>query len=183
VSPSRPLRRGALRAPLLVAAVLIVAFLSRCGSGGGSAQPAGPVSARVTRVVDGDTIDVSMPDGAEEAVRYIGIDTPETVKPGTPVQCGGPKAHRVNERLVGGRTVTLRFDAERRDVYGRLLAYVYLSPNRPGERPLFVNAELARRGLARTLTIPPNDSFAPLFARLAGRAGVRGRGLWGRCAL
>jgi micrococcal nuclease len=141
------------------------------------------VSAKVTHVVDGDTIDVAMPDGSHEAVRYIGIDTPETVKPGTPVQCGGPRAHAVNERLVGGRTVTLRFDAERRDVYGRLLAYVYLPPSDPGGRSLFVNAELARRGLARTLTIAPNDSFAPLFARLAARAGVSGRGLWGRCPL
>jgi micrococcal nuclease len=170
--------------------------LSRCGSGnggdtgarrGGSAEPRGPVSVNVIRVVDGDTIEVRMPDGDDEDVRYIGIDTPETVKPGTPVQCGGPRAHDVNERLVGGRTVTLRFDAERRDVYGRLLAYVYVpqgdreSPN--GSRPLFVNAELARRGLARTLTIPPNDSFAPLFARLAARAGAAGRGLWGHCAL
>jgi micrococcal nuclease len=162
--------------------VLVVAALSRCGDDQGS-EPRGPVTARVTHVVDGDTIDVAMPDGSEEAVRYIGIDTPETVKPDTPVQCGGPRAHDVNERLVGGRTVTLRFDEEPRDVYDRLLAYVYLPGAGPGGRPLFVNAELVRRGLARTLTIPPNDSFAALFARLAERAGVRGRGLWGHCAL
>jgi micrococcal nuclease len=178
------MRRGALRAPLFTAAVLVALALSRCGiDRGGSEEPAGPVSAKVTHVVDGDTIDVELADGGDDTVRYIGIDTPETVKPGTPVQCGGPEAHQVNERLVGGRTVTLRFDAERRDVYGRLLAYVYLPPDRPGGRPLFVNAELARRGLARTLTIPPNDSFAALFARLADRAGVRGWGLWGRCPL
>jgi len=150
-------------------------------NGDGSAEPPGPLTARVTHVVDGDTIDVDLSDGSDETVRYIGIDTPETVKPGTPVQCGGPRAHEVNDRLVYGKTVTLRFDAERRDVYGRLLAYVYLP--RAGGRPLFVNAELARRGLARTLTIPPNDSFAPLIARLARRAGVHGRGLWGRCPL
>ncbi len=174
-------RRGALSAPLFIAAVLVAVSLSRCGSGSNSSEPSGPLTARVTHVVDGDTIDVRLADGDEETVRYIGIDTPETVKPGTPVQCGGPRAHEVNDRLVYGRTVTLRFDAERRDVYGRLLAYVYLP--RPGRHPLFVNAELARRGLARTLIIPPNDSFAPLFARLAGRAGVRGRGLWGRCPL
>jgi micrococcal nuclease len=173
------MRRGALRAPLFIAAVLIALNLSRCG-GGDHAEPSGPLTAHVTHVVDGDTIDVSI-DGDDDTVRYIGIDTPETVKPGTPVQCGGPEAHEFNERLVGGRTVTLRFDAERRDVYGRLLAYVYLP--RPGARPLFVNAELARRGLARTLTIPPNDSFASLFARLGDRAGVRGRGLWGSCPL
>ena len=181
---TRPTRRGALKAPLLIAAVLIVVAGSRgCDSGGGPDEPRGPASAEVTHVVDGDTIDVRMLDGEEESVRYIGIDTPETVKPGTPVQCGGPKAHAVNEQLVGGRTVILRFDAERRDVYGRLLAYVYLPAAAPGGRPLFVNAELVRRGLARTLTIPPNDSFADLFARLAAAAGAAGRGLWGRCPL
>jgi len=157
--------------------------LSRCGtgSGGGSAEPQGPLRAQVTHVVDGDTVDVRLADGDEETVRYIGIDTPETVKPGTPVQCGGPRAHDVNERLVDGRTVILRFDEEHRDVYGRLLAYVYVPGEGRGGRPLFVNAELARRGLARTLTIPPNDSFAPLFALLAARAGAAGRGLWGSC--
>jgi micrococcal nuclease len=175
-------RRHATWAPLLVALTLIALSVSRCGTrDGGSVEPSGPLTARVTHVVDGDTIDVELADGSDETVRYIGIDTPETVKPGTPVECGGPRAHDVNERLVDGRTVMLRFDEERRDVYGRLLAYVYLP--RLGGRPLFVNAELARRGLARTLTIPPNDSFAPLFDRLATRAGVRGRGLWGSCPL
>ena len=177
-------RRGTLRGPLLIAVVLVVFTLSRCGERSHSpTEPAASVSAKVTRVVDGDTISVELPGADDEYVRYIGIDTPETVKPGTPVQCGGPRAHAVNERLVGGRTVTLRFDAERRDVYGRLLAYVFLPGQGPGGRPLFVNAELARRGLARPLTIPPNDSFARLFARLASRAGVLGRGLWGRCPL
>jgi micrococcal nuclease len=184
VTRPRSTRRGALGAPLFIAAVLIAVSLSRCGIyGDGSEEPRGPVQAKVTRVVDGDTIDVALQDGTDETVRYIGIDTPETVKPGTPVQCGGPKAHEVNERLVGGRTVTLRFDAERRDVYGRLLAYVYLPDETHRGRPLFVNAELARRGLARTLTIPPNDSHATLFAHLAARAGVRGWGFWGRCPL
>jgi micrococcal nuclease len=177
------MRRGALRAPLFIAVVLVAVAFSRCGGPGSSPEPRGPTTAHVTHVVDGDTIDVTLPDGDEDTVRYIGIDTPETVKPDTPVQCGGPRAHEVNERLVGGRTVTLRFDEEPRDVYGRLLAYVYLPGAGPGARPLFVNAELARRGLARTLTIPPNDSFARLFARLAARAGAAGRGLWGRCPL
>lgn len=176
--------RGGVRGALLVTAVLIAMVLSKCGGDSGTSSSAGgPTTARVLRVIDGDTIVVRLPDGATDDVRYIGIDTPETVKPGTPVQCGGPKAHEVNDRLVGGRTVTLRFDEERRDVYRRLLAYVYVPGESPGDRPLFVNAELARRGLARPLTIPPNDSFAPLFAGLARRAGVAGRGLWGRCPL
>jgi endonuclease YncB( thermonuclease family) len=66
------------------------------------------------------------------------------------------------------------FGVERRDVYGRLLAYVHL-----GHR--FVNGVLVRRGLARTLTIPPNDRYAPFLRRLEGGAARAGRGLWGTC--
>jgi micrococcal nuclease len=127
----------------------------------------------VTRVIDGDTIEVRI-DGRSEDVRYIGVDTPETVKPGTPVQCFGPQSSRFNHALLERRRVRLVFDAERRDVYGRLLAYVHLDGR-------FVNADLVRRGLARTLTIPPNDRFAPLFARLQRQAARAGRGLWGAC--
>jgi micrococcal nuclease len=143
--------------------------------GSGETGDTGPRIARayVTRAVDGDTIEVRL-DGELEDVRYIGVDTPETVKPDTPVQCFGERASHFDHRLVEHRRVRLLFGVERRDVYGRLLAYVYL-----GKR--FVNAELVRRGLARTLTIPPNDRFAPLFERLERRAARAGRGLWGAC--
>lgn len=135
----------------------------------------GPASAwaHVSRVVDGDTVEVRM-DGEEEDVRYIGVDTPETVKPDTPVQCFGPQASDFNHRLVEGERVRLVFGVERRDVYGRLLAYVYLDGH-------FVNAELVRRGLARTLTISPNDRFAGQLKRLEIAAARGGRGLWGAC--
>jgi len=128
---------------------------------------------RVTRVVDGDTIEVRI-GGGDEDVRLIGVDTPETVKPGAPVQCFGPRASRFTKHLLTGQRVRLVFGVERRDDYGRLLAYVHL-----GRR--FVNAILVRRGLARSLTIPPNDRFAPLFRRLELRASRAGRGLWGAC--
>jgi len=136
-------------------------------------EPPRSAWAYVVRAVDGDTIEVRL-DGELEDVRYIGVDTPETVKPGTPVQCFGPRAHRFNSRLVTHKRVRLVFGVERRDVYGRLLAYAYL-----GHR--FVNAELARRGLARTLTIPPNDRFAARFEGLQIAAARAGRGLWGAC--
>jgi micrococcal nuclease len=136
-------------------------------------EPAGSARAYVSRVVDGDTVEVQL-DGREEDVRYIGVDTPETVKPDTPVQCFGPQASHFNHRFVEGERVRLVFDEERRDIYGRLLAYVY----RDGH---FVNAELLRRGLARTLTIPPNDRFASRFERLQMAAARAGRGLWGAC--
>jgi len=136
-------------------------------------EPPRSAWAYVVRAVDGDTIEVQVA-GEREYVRYIGVDTPETVKPDTPVQCFGPQAHRFNARLVTHKRVRLVFGVEPHDVYGRLLAYVYL-----GQR--FVNAELARRGLARTLTIPPNDRFARRFQRLQNAAARAGRGLWGAC--
>jgi micrococcal nuclease len=156
---------------LLVAVAIVLARpWEQVHLGGGPPRRA---TAYVLRAVDGDTIEV-LTGGEREDVRYIGIDTPETVKPDTPVQCFGPQAHRFNARLVTHRRVRLVFGVERRDVYGRLLAYVYL-----GGR--FVNAELARRGLARTLTIAPNDRYAGRFERLQSAAARAGRGLWGAC--
>jgi micrococcal nuclease len=179
------MRRGSLRSLLLVAALLAAIGLSRCDTGDDDSAdsrfaPGKELPARVTDVVDGDTIEVLLSDGSEEDVRYIGIDTPESVKPDSPVECGGPRAGQVNERLVGGRLVLLKFDAEERDRYGRLLAYVYL-PHREGGLDLLVNAELVERGLARTLEIEPNTSLAELFSSLEASAGRAGRGLWGRC--
>ena len=163
----------------MMVGVAVVA-LAGCGSDDGAPTPSGrSVEARVVRVVDGDTIVASV-DDADAYVRYIGVDTPETVKPGTPVQCFGKRASAENHRLVDGRTVRLVFDREQRDDYGRLLAYVYTAAAGDG-RSRFVNATLVRDGYARTLTIPPNTAHAPLFDRLEARAGQSGRGLWGSC--
>ena len=120
-------------------------------------------------MVDGDTIHVRV-DGRRERVRYIGVDTPERAG------CYARAAWAFNSALVRGRRVDLRTDAERRDRYGRLLAYVYRRPD-----GLFVNAELVRRGFATILTIPPNLAQAELFARLERGARERRRGLWGAC--
>jgi micrococcal nuclease len=159
----------------VVALAIAAALILRPWEGGWlprGEEPAG-AHALVTRVVDGDTIEILL-DGRREDVRYIGVDTPETVKPDTPVQCFGRRASDFNHALVERRRVRLVFGVERRDVYGRLLAYVYL-----GDR--FVNASLVRRGLARTLTIPPNDRFAGRFRRLELGAARAGRGVWGAC--
>jgi micrococcal nuclease len=154
--------------------VVVVVALGGCGSSGGDEAALGhSARARVVRVIDGDTIEVSLA-GVEEDVRYIGVDTPETVKPGAPVGCYGPQASARNHRLVEGRMVRLVFDRERRDIYGRLLAYVHA-----GGR--FVNAALVRGGYARTLAISPNTAHASLLRRLQARAGRAGRGLWGAC--
>jgi micrococcal nuclease len=133
--------------------------------------------AEVVRVVDGDTIRVRL-DGRTERVRYIGVDTPESVKPGTPVQCYAKRAAAANAALVAGRSVRLVGDVERRDRYGRLLAYVYREPD-----GAFVNAQLVREGYARTLAIAPNMAHARQFAQLAQTARRSGRGLWGACGM
>src|SRR4051812_41213137 len=108
---------------LLAGLVLGDVHVPRWLGGAGSPLVAeGAASARLERVIDGDTI-VAQVDGREERVPYIGVDTPETVKPNTPVQCFGPQAHELNARLLGaaGTPLTLRFDRELRDRYGRLL--------------------------------------------------------------
>lgn len=166
------MRGGWLGSAVLVAVLAALLLRPWEGLDDGEQGPAVAV-APVTRVVDGDTVEVRL-GGEIEDVRYIGVDTPETVKPGAAVECFGPQASRFNQRLVEGKRVRLVFGAERRDVYGRLLAYVYLGPR-------FVNAELLRRGLARTLTIAPNDRFAERFDRLQTAAARAGRGLWSAC--
>jgi micrococcal nuclease len=157
--------------PWAVFAAALAALL--IGRGHDSSH-AGQLRGHVVRVVDGDTIKVRLDGGRTERVRYIGIDTPESVKPDTPVECFAKKASHFNASLVGGRDVTLRTDAEDRDRYGRLLAYVYADGR-------FVNRELVARGYARTLTVPPNVAHADEFARLARNARRAGIGLWQAC--
>ena len=166
-------------APWLVLFALLAAVGAGVldGLGGGGGPGAGArIAAVVTRVVDGDTVRVRF-GGRDEAVRYIGMDTPETVKPNAPVQCFGKAASAANHRLVSGARVELRLDAEPRDRYGRLLAYLYRRAD-----GLFVNAELVRGGFARTLTIPPNIGHAAELGALERRARADRRGLWGACA-
>jgi len=165
-----------MRRSLVLLAVSIAALAVAWTSRGGDAAPAGDRIGRVTRVVDGDTVVVAL-DGRTERVRYIGIDTPESVKLGAPVQCFAHRAAARNARLVARERVRLVLDAEPRDRFGRLLAYVYRV--RDG---LFVNAALVRDGFARTLTIPPNVRFAERFRALAAQARRAGRGLWSACA-
>ncbi|MEP6953705.1 MAG: thermonuclease family protein [Solirubrobacteraceae bacterium] len=159
---------------LVVIGVLVGRGLPHTGGDGGRRTTLG--AGAVVRVVDGDTIRVRL-NGRSERVRYIGVDTPESVKPGTPVQCYAERAAAANRSLVAGRRVRLVADAEERDRFGRLLAYVYREPD-----GAFVNAALVRYGYARTLTIPPNVAHREDFSRLAAEARHAGRGLWRACS-
>ena len=169
------MRRGSGFGSALLLVVAAVILLRPWEEGAGSGKPGPPAApAEVVRVVDGDTFEARI-DGEVEDVRLIGVDTPETVEPGAPVQCFGPQASGFAHRALEGRRVRLVFGVERRDAYGRLLAYAYI-------RHGFVNAMLLRRGLARTLTIPPNTRHSALFDRLELGAARAGRGLWGACS-
>jgi micrococcal nuclease len=121
--------------------------------------------------VDGDTIEVLIA-GATYKVRYIGVDTPETVDPRRPVGCFGREASERNRQLVEGKTVELEKDISETDKYGRLLRYVWVD----GE---MVNATLVREGYAVASTYPPDVKHQELFRSLQEEARDAGLGLWG----
>lgn len=126
--------------------------------------------AKVERVIDGDTIELT----DKRRVRYIGMDTPETVDPRKPVECFGKEASAENNRLVEGKTVELEKDVSEKDQYGRILRYVYVDG-------LFVNDYLVRQGFARVSTFPPDVAHESQFVAAEKEARENNRGLWSGC--
>ncbi len=125
---------------------------------------------KVTRVIDGDTIEIE----GGERVRYIGIDTPETVDPRKPVQCFGVEASNKNKELVEGKMVRLEKDITDRDKYNRLLRYVYVGD-------IFVNLELVKQGFAYSYSYPPDIKYQEQFLKAQQEAREAKRGLWNAC--
>lgn len=124
----------------------------------------------VQRVVDGDTI--LLANG--ERVRYLDIDTPETVHPNKPVGCFGPEAHKRNQELVENKYVTLQQSNTNKDQYGRLLRYVYVEN-------LFVNAVLVSEGYAFAKDYNnPGHLYNDLHS-LQQEAMENQTGLWKQC--
>ncbi len=97
--------------------------------------------------------------------------TPETVHPSKPVEHYGPEASKANKRLLLDKRVGIQYDVERKDRYGRTLAYVWMGNT-------LVNAWLVERGYARTMTIKPNVKYSKYFASLEATARKNGRGRW-----
>jgi micrococcal nuclease len=120
-----------------------------------------------TRAVDGDTIVLANKD----RVRLIGVDTPELHHPRKPVQYFADEAYRFTQKIAEGKTVRLEYDWQRRDRYGRLLAYVYLPDG------TFLNAELIRQGYGHAYTKYP-FKYLDEFRRLEREARETGKGLW-----
>jgi micrococcal nuclease len=165
------------RALCLFVALLAAVFVGGC-SHTSTPKTTGrpPGNATVERVVDGDTIIVHV-GGRRERVRFIGMDTPESVKPNTPVQCFAIAAsNRTKQLLPAGTPVRLVGDVEQRDKYKRLLAYVYRAKDN-----LFVNLSLVRDGYALPYTFPPNVAHTSEFVAAAADARQADRGLWSAC--
>jgi micrococcal nuclease len=182
--PSAGTHRGGARTTV-VALVAVLALLAAGAAVAvavvaGSGPPAGDRSAAgeatVDRVVDGDTLVVTVGD-ATETVRLIGIDTPESVARDRPDECFGAEAsHRLAELLPPGTGVVLTRDVEPRDLYDRLLAYVH----RPDDG-LFVNAALVAGGYAEAKDYPPNTTHRADFERAERAARRADLGLWSAC--
>jgi micrococcal nuclease len=170
--------RAALRSCLKTK---IIAFLKEqsqqkrtAGKAAGSPSPvpaADFAAVKVLRVVDGDTIEIE----GGQRVRYIGIDTPETVDPRKPVQCFGKEAAAKNRVLVEGQEVRLEKDISDTDRYGRLLRYVYVGDT-------LINELLVSEGYAHASSYPPDVKYQEKLRAAEEEARAEERGLWGNCA-
>jgi micrococcal nuclease len=160
-----------MRRTLAASALLLAACVSS-----NAAEPDVMGGAVVDYVIDGDTVDVVI-DGHDERVRLIGVDTPESVHPNVAPECFGAEASAyLRELLPEGTAVRLERDAEARDRYGRLLAYVY----RVGDG-LLVNLALIEAGYGDAVTFGDNEALLDLFRIAEVRARTAGLGLWGAC--
>lgn len=126
---------------------------------------------KVTRVIDGDTIEIE----GGERVRYIGIDTPETMDPRKPVQCFGTESSKKNKDLVEGKTVRLEKDITDRDKYNRLLRYVWLNDT-------LINLALVKGGFAYSYSYPPDIKYQDKFVTAQKEAREAKVGLWSACS-
>ncbi|MGI1805915.1 thermonuclease family protein [Exiguobacterium sp. TDN 0502] len=129
--------------------------------------------ATVERVIDGDTLKVRLADGKAESVRLLLVDTPETVKPDTPVQPYGNEASQfTKEALPSGTAIRLERDHSRTDRYGRVLAYVWY-----GDKML--NQELLRNGLARVAFVyEPDTRYVDVFEDIEQKAKEQKKNIW-----
>ncbi|MCY9399762.1 thermonuclease family protein [Bacillus haynesii] len=130
------------------------------------------ISAEVVNVVDGDTIDVRLKSGKQERVRFILVDTPETVHPKKGEEPFGREASDFTKKTLSGQKVDLKLGVQERDKYGRLLAYVYLKDG------TMINELLLQKGLARVAVFPPNTEFVDQFRDIEVQAKKEYKGIW-----
>ncbi|MCR8845311.1 thermonuclease family protein [Paenibacillus sp. SC116] len=129
------------------------------------------IAAKVTRVIDGDTIEVSF-DGKTEDVRLLLVDTPETKHRGKPVQPFGAETSAYAKKILDGKDIELEIDMSERDKYGRLLAYVWIDDR-------MFNELLLEKGLARVAYVyAPNVKHVDKFREIQDQARQSELGIW-----
>jgi micrococcal nuclease len=156
----------------LVPYLLILLFLSACSfSTSNNEIPENTIPATVDRVVDGDTLKVTLEE-REETIRLLLVDTPETKHPSKPVQPFGPEASDFAKNQLEGKKVGIEIDVSERDKYGRLLAYVWIGDQ-------MFNEMLLEEGLARVAYIyQPNVKYVDHFQKIQRQAQEEGKGIW-----
>ncbi|UHA72042.1 thermonuclease family protein [Paenibacillus sp. 481] len=155
---------------------LLLAFsllLGGCGASEEKETTAGRISAKVVKVVDGDTLDIQLENGqSNERIRLLLVDTPESVHPKKPVQPFGREASDFAKKKLQNRDVEVEFDVSERDKYGRLLAYIWVDGQ-------MFNEELLREGFARVAYVyPPNVKYVDQFREVQTEARKAERGIW-----
>ena len=168
----RPRSRGRLAAQWLAHAIVALTLgFAGVASGTIAAIEAGePLTGRVVRVIDGDTIAVRI-DKKVLTVRYIGINTRETKMPADSMIAGPTEAAEFNRALVLGQTVRLEMDQQEKDAQGRTLAYVYVGD-------LMVNAEMVANGYASVSITQPNVRNEEMLQQLQRQARLLKVGRW-----
>ena len=124
---------------------------------------------RVLGVIDGDTVIINHPKA--KRLRYTGINAPENLNAESPGDPFYLESTLMNKRLVGGRDITIEFDQEKYDPYGRVLGYVFVDG-------VFVNEELVKEGLARSFFIEPNTKYKERILKAEDEAKKYKRGIW-----
>lgn len=163
---TRLMREAPIKLPKSLVFALLLLLFAACGAG-----PQAGEQYKCTRVVDGDTLVVRHERGRPIKVRLIGVDTPETVRPESPVEYFGREASAFTRRLAEGKKVRLEFDQQRLDKYDRLPAYVYLPDG------TMLNEEIIRQGYGHVFMKFP-FRFKNRFRALEREARKQGRGLW-----
>jgi micrococcal nuclease len=170
-------RRHKFKLVILIVLILVVAATQSgwLGKSVQTAEQSQPGLYSINHFIDGDTIAVNM-NGNIETVRMIGVDTPETHKPNTPVQCYGEAAAAYTKQLIGSKKVRLQADPldTNRDRYGRLLRYIYLSDG------TLVESQLINNGYGFAYTLFPFSKTEEFKADMQTAQNAH-LGLWGAC--
>lgn len=169
---------------LLVAFISLFAWLDGCVLLVDKAPDVhGLTSVKITKVIDGDTAYALMPNGSEEKLRFIGVNSPEINHPTKGLEPYGPEAEAFTRSQLEDKNIWLEFDVGERDQYGRMLAYLWIEiPEEFSDQEIrakMFNARLLLEGYAVQVIFEPNVKYVQLLAVYEAEAKIAGRGLWG----